>query len=248
MTQVVSVEPVGPSCQSPLRGTEILSPRSPAPHVAARRLAAGATLALALSLAACTAPPERPDPTTPTRSATTATATPVDTCPAPGTRIERWSWPDRRALLPFNYAATRPGELCLVTPHDLWNYRTLLGMRFYEQGDPNIAALARAVGELFPLRVGNRSFASVTGMASTGGETFLWTYEFEVIGREWVNAVETFVILLKERGQPPNMFGVDTRVWIDPQRRVPLRIRNTIHRSGDPNRYRDWDATSVLMR
>ncbi|WP_275426725.1 hypothetical protein [Elioraea rosea] len=44
------------------------------------------------------------------------------------------------------------------------------------------------------------------------------------------------------------MFGVDTRVWLDPQRRVPLRVRNTIYRSQNPNWLRDWDATSVLMR
>ncbi len=119
-------------------------------------------------------------------------------------------------------------------------------MRFYDQADPNIGALARAVAELFPLSVGNRSFASVTGMAASGGETFLWTFEFEVIGKEWVESVEAFVIVLKERGQPPNMFGVDTRVWLDPKRRVPMRIRNTIHRSDNTNVFRDWDVTSVL--
>lgn len=207
------------------------------------RIALAAALSIVLGMTGCTSPPEASG----SAPAGASVAAPVNACPPPGTRIERASWPDRRSLYPLVYVATPPGRLCLVSPDGRRQYTSLLGMRFYLANDPALERLERAVASLFPLRVGNHAFASVTGTAVTEGETFLWTFEFRVTGTEMINATEAFIVTLVERGQPPNMYGVDSTAWIDPRSNAPLRVRHAMHRSDPPFPYESWDAVSVYL-
>lgn len=186
-----------------------------------------------------------------TASAPATPATAFDYCPGPDSAVTRIRAVDGVQLVPMRYVRSEPGVLCVVTPGGAQRWQDLLGMRFYQIDERQVQPLARALASLFPLQVGKRATAPITGI-TTGGMSYMWTFEFEVVGTERIatqaGPFDTFVIRLRERGQAPNSFSVDTAVWVEPKSRLPLRVRNQINLADNHSRFVDWDATSVLTR
>lgn len=192
--------------------------------------------------------PLGPASTTPA-SATTAAA--FDYCPSSDSTVTRVRATDGAQLVPMRYVRSEPGKLCVVTPGGAQRWQDLLGMRFYQADEPQVQPLARALASLFPLQVGKKASTSITGI-TTGGMSYMWTFDFEVVGTERISIqagpFDTFVIRLRERGQAPNAFSADAAVWVEPRSRLPLRVRNQVNMAENHGRFIDWDAISILTR